>query len=134
MTVVGDACHPMSMFKGQGANQALEDAPLLASWLDKPWLNEKSLPTILRSFEREMLARSLPKVSMSRTAAISLHSAHHGELDACSHFEGVKECETEMLLNGLRERGVNVLRFGDNARVLEEHVRAVIAEMQVHSS
>jgi hypothetical protein len=35
VTVLGDACHPMSMFKGQGANQALEDAPLLTSMLLK---------------------------------------------------------------------------------------------------
>jgi hypothetical protein len=33
VTVIGDACHPMAMFKGQGANQALMDGPLLAHWL-----------------------------------------------------------------------------------------------------
>lgn len=36
VTVLGDACHPMTMFKGQGANQALADAPRLASWLFDP--------------------------------------------------------------------------------------------------
>ena len=30
VTVLGDACHPMTCFKGQGANQALADAVLLA--------------------------------------------------------------------------------------------------------
>jgi 2-polyprenyl-6-methoxyphenol hydroxylase-like FAD-dependent oxidoreductase len=35
VTVLGDACHPMSMFKGQGANQALEDSVLLASKLQQ---------------------------------------------------------------------------------------------------
>lgn len=33
VVVLGDACHPMSMFKGQGANQSMEDGPLLAKWL-----------------------------------------------------------------------------------------------------
>ena len=33
VVLLGDAAHPMSMFKGQGCNQAMEDGPLLVSWL-----------------------------------------------------------------------------------------------------
>ncbi len=33
VTVLGDACHPMSMFKGQGANQSLDDGILFAEWM-----------------------------------------------------------------------------------------------------
>jgi 2-polyprenyl-6-methoxyphenol hydroxylase-like FAD-dependent oxidoreductase len=33
VTILGDSCHPMSMFKGQGANQSLEDGILFANWL-----------------------------------------------------------------------------------------------------
>jgi salicylate hydroxylase len=62
VTVLGDACHPMSMFKGQGCNQAMEDGPLLASWLAKPGLTRYNLSTRLRCFEREMIARANSKV------------------------------------------------------------------------
>ena len=84
--MIGDACHPMSMFKGQGANQAIEDAPLLASWLGKPGLNSKNVLTRIRCFEREMLSRALPKVSASREAAVNLH--HVGILTEKGQIEG----------------------------------------------
>lgn len=77
VTILGDAAHPMSPFKGQGANQALLDAMsicqnLLSSELMSP--NGLSLNSALRNYEIEMIQRSSEKVLMSREAAFSLHS------------------------------------------------------------
>lgn len=75
VTLLGDACHPMSPFKGQGANQALLDAVLLAKKL-KQWqrLQQGSVEEVLREYEREMLERVGPKVTASHDAAMFLHS------------------------------------------------------------
>lgn len=76
VVVIGDAAHPMSMFKGQGANQAIGDGPLLASWLcqGKEFVSTEGLMTKLRCFEREMIDRTSSKVLASRDAAKRLHS------------------------------------------------------------
>lgn len=73
VTLIGDACHPMSPFKGQGANQALLDALQLARsiYLVKDAI---SLESALRTFERDMLERSAVKVKASAQAAQFLHS------------------------------------------------------------
>ena len=71
VTVIGDAAHPMSMFKGQGANQAISDGPRLAKWLMKSTQKNgsKEIHTKIRCFEREMLQAAVPKVLASRAAA-----------------------------------------------------------------
>ncbi|KAL3777174.1 hypothetical protein ACHAW5_009298 [Stephanodiscus triporus] len=81
VTMLGDAAHPMSPFKGQGANQALLDAVLLARKLvciDKRKPKGRSLddgiPAALAEFEKEMLIRSAVKVAKSADAAEFLHS------------------------------------------------------------
>lgn len=80
VTLLGDAAHPMSPFKGQGANQALLDALLLARSIYKycgPHANwkEKGLrDAVLNSFETRMIKRSSPKVTDSAAAASFLHS------------------------------------------------------------
>lgn len=80
VTLIGDAAHPMSPFKGQGANQALLDALSLAREISrgcKPlsqWRNVGVRERVLSEFELEMLERSASKVKDSADAAQFLHS------------------------------------------------------------
>ncbi len=80
VTLIGDAAHPMSPFKGQGANQALLDALALARGISKgcrplsPWRQTGLRATVLNEFESEMLKRSAAKVKASADAAEFLHS------------------------------------------------------------
>ncbi len=88
VTLIGDAAHPMSPFKGQGANQALLDALALARGITKgcrplsQWRKAGIRESVLTEFETEMLARSTSKVKGSAEAAQFLHSdvvLHEGD-------------------------------------------------------
>jgi 2-polyprenyl-6-methoxyphenol hydroxylase-like FAD-dependent oxidoreductase len=80
LTLIGDAAHPMSPFKGQGANQALLDALMLARGIAKgcsplsQWRKVGVRESVLTEFESEMLERSASKVKDSAEAAQFLHS------------------------------------------------------------
>lgn len=80
VTLIGDAAHPMSPFKGQGANQALLDALSLARGIKKgcrplsQWREAGVRESVLNEFESEMLERSARKVKDSAEAAQFLHS------------------------------------------------------------
>lgn len=80
VTLIGDAAHPMSPFKGQGANQALLDALLLARGITKGcksvahWKKVGVRESVLTEFESKMLKRSAVKVQDSAEAAQFLHS------------------------------------------------------------
>jgi 2-polyprenyl-6-methoxyphenol hydroxylase-like FAD-dependent oxidoreductase len=80
-TLIGDAAHPMSPFKGQGANQALLDALALARQIAAAFPPEndhtktKLRTAVLNPFETEMIARSSTKVIDSAAAAQHLHTA-----------------------------------------------------------
>lgn len=79
-TLIGDAAHPMSPFKGQGANQALLDALHLARAIFSkcdaysPWKKVGIRESVLNEFESKMLERSASKVKDSAAAVKYLHS------------------------------------------------------------
>lgn len=80
ITLIGDAAHPMSPFKGQGANQALLDALSLARHISiqctplSKWRETGVRESILTEFEEEMIERTASKVKDSAEAVKFLHS------------------------------------------------------------
>lgn len=96
ITLIGDAAHPMSPFKGQGANQALLDALALARAISKKccplsrWRASGVRESVLNEFESDMLKRSAPKVKDSAEAARFLHSEtvlHEGDEPRGRHLK-----------------------------------------------
>ncbi|MEQ8548186.1 MAG: NAD(P)/FAD-dependent oxidoreductase [Cyclobacteriaceae bacterium] len=103
ITLIGDAAHPMSPFKGQGANQALLDALALARGISKgcrpfsQWQEAGIRKSVLTEFEEEMLTRSASKVKDSADAAAFLHSEIilHEADEPRGRYLKRNECENE---------------------------------------
>lgn len=96
VTLIGDAAHPMSPFKGQGANQALLDALSLARTITREcrplsnWREAGIRARVLTEFETEMLQRSSKKVQESAAAAEFLHTdsvLHEGDEPRGRHLK-----------------------------------------------
>jgi 2-polyprenyl-6-methoxyphenol hydroxylase-like FAD-dependent oxidoreductase len=74
VTILGDAAHPMSPFKGQGANQALVDAVSLVKYLVEYRTESRGVERAFIEFEKEMLERSRRYVLRSRSSVNFLHT------------------------------------------------------------
>lgn len=124
VTVVGDACHPMTCFKGQGANQALADALDLAACLSST--KSKDIATRLRTFERIMVQRAAPRALASREAAIFLHSD-----DALAPaFSGLDVTQSKALAAHLRDIGVTATSPDLEAQVRHPALRLLLSSSE----
>ena len=78
VTLIGDAAHPMTPFRAQGANMAIADAVLLAETLAANIRRHgphAGIDAALPAFEVEMCSRSSRAVIGSREKARELHSS-----------------------------------------------------------
>ncbi len=72
LVLLGDAAHPMSPFRGEGANMAMRDAFSFVDILQTA--QEGQLEQALAHYEHEMLTRTRKAVLESRKAAREMHS------------------------------------------------------------
>ncbi|KAG2182605.1 hypothetical protein INT44_005584 [Umbelopsis vinacea] len=74
VTLVGDAAHAMSMFRGEGGNHAMRDAGELCTNLVQAHNGEKSLQQALDDYEKEMIVRGAAATVESHKAAFTAHA------------------------------------------------------------
>jgi len=120
LVVVGDALHTMTPFKGQGANQALADGPLLANCLKRG-----SVDAAVKAFWRETVHRTAPVVEASRKAAQLLHSPVVLQED--HDFAGIPPDVVGSFLEALRKRNIGSGLGG----ALDGEVRRIAHELRI---
>jgi 2-polyprenyl-6-methoxyphenol hydroxylase-like FAD-dependent oxidoreductase len=74
VTLLGDALHNMTPFRGIGANTALRDAALLRDVLSSVSRGELKLLAALAAYEREMIDYGFAAVRVSLAQAKRLHA------------------------------------------------------------
>jgi hypothetical protein len=118
-TLIGDAAHPMSPFKGQGANVALADGVVLADkLLQAAGEPREKLAPLLRQAEGDMMRRVTPKVEGSHAMARRLHSEAAVKADAVAELRGTPRAHVD----AVRAAGIGLW----TGVQLEQEVRRVL--------
>ncbi|CAE7728803.1 auaG, partial [Symbiodinium necroappetens] len=127
VTLIGDAAHPMTPFKAQGANQALIDAVLLADVLVESIQKsgELGFEAALPLFERKMLSRSARVVVGSREKAREMHSRL--ALQPARKVQRETGLDPQKAIRVLREKGIGA-QCAMDPRGLDAVVAETIAE------
>ncbi|KAF9870872.1 hypothetical protein CkaCkLH20_11544 [Colletotrichum karsti] len=91
ITLAGDAAHPMCPFRGQGLNNALQDAGNLVNALVAVQQGAKSMAAAIDSYDAEVYARGKREIETSEESMYGLH-----------HYDAVKSSPLNNI--GLREQ------------------------------
>ncbi|KAI9277632.1 hypothetical protein BY458DRAFT_432844 [Sporodiniella umbellata] len=73
IALAGDAVHPMTMFRGNGANQAVTDASVLAAEIIQCVSHHKSLDQAMTDYYQELVPRTQIAVEESHQTALAVH-------------------------------------------------------------
>jgi len=73
VTIAGDAAHAMPPFRGQGLNNALQDAAHLIDELKDVHTGAKSLSEAITDYEKEMKERAMTEMKVSILQAETVH-------------------------------------------------------------
>jgi len=101
VTLLGDACHPMYPFMGQGAAQAIEDGAALAACLA---LGAADPAAALRCYDEARLPRVTRLQQMSRANKLRFHMRDGPEQQA-------RDAEWARMNNGAGDRSPDALRW-----------------------
>ncbi|KAK4200779.1 FAD binding domain-containing protein, partial [Triangularia verruculosa] len=80
VTLLGDAAHPMTMYRGEAANQGFRDASLLSEQLKLWHCGQKDQETAVADYEAEMIPRGKQSVLDSRQACFDAHDLSYLKL------------------------------------------------------
>jgi 2-polyprenyl-6-methoxyphenol hydroxylase-like FAD-dependent oxidoreductase len=115
----GDAIHAMSPFKGQGANNCLQDGITIAKWLATA-----SVHSAVAGSMREIVQRTAPIVTSSRQAAKFWHSFN--ALAVSHKFAGISEDLQKQLRDVLL-----MYKITAETPNLDQNVRRVFKELGI---
>lgn len=73
VTLVGDAAHAMTMYRGEAANHGFLDALNLCQALQEVYDGTRSVQKAVEDYEKEMRDRTGPAVLLSRQACLDAH-------------------------------------------------------------
>jgi salicylate hydroxylase len=123
--IVGDACHAMSPFKGQGANQALQDGRVLVKHL-----TSARVEIAVSNTQREIVQRTASVVAASRQASVYWHEPQlvmTKDGQDTQKFAGVCSQDIPALLHALQKKNIKA----NSANDLDKSVQCTIDELQL---